>query len=471
MTVPPQPLSTLQAPSSPASSLPPKLALLGARDWDAPLAWRSGVPRSARHWLADAQALAARMPAGATSLVNLCADRYDFLVGFGAALLNGVPTLMPPNALPATLALLQRDYPKSWLVDHLDTDATELQALAVSDAAPMINGDLQAAVLLTSGSTGVPVPHGRTWRSVVLNAQAQAKRVQQALAARGVAGGLDTLTVVATVPPQHSYGFETSVTLSLLGGGALDAGRPFYPADIVTALDRVPRPRALVTTPFHLKTLLAADMPLPVADVIFCATAPLSPQLAAEAEQRLGGVLLEVYGCTEAGQVATRLPTQSPTWQTYGDLRVSRRAPSGDADESYWVEGGHVAVPTPLADVLDIDDGQHFRLLGRQGDLIHVAGKRSSLAHLNHHLNSIEGVSDGAFWMPPDAGSGDVVRPVAFVVSPTLSAAQVGQALQQRLDAVFVPRRIVLLPVIPRESTGKVTAGTLQALAQQHGLA
>jgi acyl-coenzyme A synthetase/AMP-(fatty) acid ligase len=90
---------------------------------------------------------------------------------------------------------------------------------------------------------------------------------------------------------------------------------------------------------------------------------------------------------------------------------------------------------------------------------------------LNHHLNSIEGVSDGAFWMPPDAGSGDVVRPVAFVVSPTLSAAQVGQALQQRLDAVFVPRRIVLLPVIPRESTGKVTAGTLQALAQQHGLA
>ena len=35
---------------------------------------------------------------------------------------------------------------------------------------------------------------------------------------------------------------------------------------------------------------------------------------------------------------------------------------------------------------------RRFRLLGRANDLIHVAGKRSSLAHLNFHLNRIEGV-------------------------------------------------------------------------------
>jgi hypothetical protein len=62
------------------------------------------------------------------------------------------------------------------------------------------------------------------------------------------------VNIVATVPPQHSYGFESSVLLALLGGAAFDSGRPFYPADIVAALERLPRPRALVTTPFHLKT-------------------------------------------------------------------------------------------------------------------------------------------------------------------------------------------------------------------------
>jgi acyl-coenzyme A synthetase/AMP-(fatty) acid ligase len=56
-------------------------------------------------------------------------------------------------------------------------------------------------------------------------------------------------------------------------------------------------------------------------------------------------------------------------------------------------------------------------LLGRANDLIHVAGKRSSLAHLNFHLNRIEGVDDGAFWLPDEVADG-VVRPVAFVVAP-----------------------------------------------------
>ena len=82
--------------------------------------------------------------------------------------------------------------------------------------------------------------------------------------------------LVATVPAQHSYGFESSVLLALLGDAAFDAGRPFYPADIAAALARVPRPRALVTTPFHLKALLLAGTELPPVDLVLSATAPLS---------------------------------------------------------------------------------------------------------------------------------------------------------------------------------------------------
>src|SRR5258708_15331138 len=45
---------------------------------------------------------------------------------------------------------------------------------------------------------------------------------------------------------------------------------------------------------------------LPAVDFLLCATAPLSPQLAAEAEARLTSPLFEIYGCTEAGRRVAR---------------------------------------------------------------------------------------------------------------------------------------------------------------------
>jgi hypothetical protein len=48
------------------------------------------------------------------------------------------------------------------------------------------------------------------------------------------------------------------VLLALISGNAFVAERPFYPADIATTLSSVPQPRALVTTPVHLRTLLAS---------------------------------------------------------------------------------------------------------------------------------------------------------------------------------------------------------------------
>jgi AMP-binding enzyme C-terminal domain len=99
-----------------------------------------------------------------------------------------------------------------------------------------------------------------------------------------------------------------------------------------------------------------------------------------------------------------------------------------------------------------------------------VAGRRSSLGYLNHHLNGIPGVEDGAFWLPDEVVDG-VVRPVAFVVAPTLDARAIIAALRERLEAVFVPRRVVHVEAFPREGTGKLTARALRefALAQLAG--
>lgn len=450
------------------------LPLLAGHSQASPLAWRAGRAVTAGQYLADVQALAVRLP-DQGALVNLCTDRYRFAVGLGAAMVKGHPSLLPPNALPATLAGLKQRHPTLYaLTDDADLVLPQIPLIrceadglagSVNGPWPALPAEQVAATLLTSGSTGEPQPHAKAWGALVTNIRAEADRLAEMLGAGSNPGAaLAGWSLVATVPGQHSYGFESSVLLAMLSGAAFDAGRPYFPADIADALARLPRPRALVTTPFHLKTFLAADVALPEVDVVLCATAPLSPQLAREAEARLGASLIEIYGCTEAGQVATRRTAASEVWQTFGALRLSRR----EADEEqYWVHGGHVLEPTRLSDVLDLLDDRHFRLLGRANDVINVAGKRSSLAHLNYHLNSLPGVQDGAFWLPDDQADA-VVRPVAFVVAPELSSRQIIDGLRARVEAVFLPRKVVQVPALPREATGKLTVQTLRAFALAH---
>ena len=453
------------------------LPLLADRDPDAPLAWCAGVPVSTRQFLADVARFAILLPAGG-SAVNLCVDRYAFAVSLAAALVRGHASLLPPDARPDTLARLLEsggnglfalaDDPKLQtpgmqrvLIEN--SPGLEADAADASAAVPAFDGAMHAASLLTSGSTGVPQPHAKTWRTLVGDVAVAVERLCRVLGRPSLEG----LTLVATVPGQHTYGLESSVLLAMLGGAAFQSGRPFFPADVAQTLASVPRPRALVTTPFHLKTLLLSGIELPPVDLILSATAPLSPQLAAQAEEAMGGVLLEIYGSTESGQVATRRTTKSEIWETFGQIRVHAEPGEGDAPERFVFDGDFLPVPTPMADVLELLDERRFRLFGRANDLIHVAGRRSSLAHLNYHLNSIAGVEDGAFWLPDEVADG-VVRPVAFVVAPTLTAGAIVAALRQRLEPVFVPRRVVQVKAFPREGTGKLTVRALRefALAQ-----
>ncbi len=451
----------------------PGLPLLSTADLSAPIAWRHGVAISAGQFVAEAQALATELPDHGP-VINLCQDRYFFALGLAAALLRGQTSLLPPNALPETLRqvpanggvpyALMDERPEDAHLDLGDLPVLHVQRpTAVSGVppareVPLIAADVAAVCLLTSGSTGAPQPHAKRWGPLVANIRAEAARLAQMLGRPTLAG----ITLVGTVPAQHSYGLESTVLLALLGGAAFDAGRPYFPADIAAALNSVPAPRALVTTPFHLKTLLLAGVPLPAVSLLLSATAPLSPQLAAQAESAMQGQLIEIYGCTEAGQVASRRTTEGEHWTTLGALQISTVT---NADgEHFIVSGGHVEQPTPLADVLVLDSPHRFRLLGRANDLIHVAGKRSSLSHLNFHLNRIDGVEDGVFWLPDEVAEG-IVRPVAFVVSATLTPRAVIAALRLQLEPAFVPRRVVMVAALPRVDTGKLTAAALRQFA------
>jgi acyl-coenzyme A synthetase/AMP-(fatty) acid ligase len=278
----------------------------------------------------------------------------------------------------------------------------------------------------------------------------------EAIGAAGLAGA----SLVGTVPHQHSYGLESLVVLAWQHGLLLRAEMPFFPADIVALLAEVPRPRILVTTPVHLRALLAESDDVPPVDLLLLATAPLALDLARVAEAAFAAPLFEIYGCSEVGQLAARRSVQTELWQCLDGITLRQDA------EGSWACGAAIAVETLLADVIDLADPAHFRLLGRMADQVNIAGKRSSLAFLTAHLLAIDGVEDAIFLLPDEPST---ERLAALVVAPHLTEAAILAALRVRIDPAFLPRPLRRVDRLPRDALGKVPRAAVACLLRRSG--
>ena len=444
------------------------------------VAYRAGASIRVAQFLADVARLARALGPSA-HVLNACADRYHFTVGLAAALVSGKVSLLPSTHAPEVVRHVSAFAPDAvCLTDDADCGIAlprvmyprgdslpaalerELQfaadvvadgAASVAAGVPQIDETQLVAYVFTSGSTGAPVPYRKSWGRLAACVREESRRL--GLTPRG------SCAIVATVPPQHMYGLESSVLIALCNGHALCAEQPFYPADIGAALDRLPRPRILVSTPVHLRALLASGVALPAVDLIVSSTAPLAQQLAIETERRFNTELMEIYGATETGEIASRHPTRGTEWSLWPGVTLSHE------NETCWAQGGHIEQPTRLYDVLEVTGEGRFQLHGRLTDQVNIAGKRSSLAYLNHQLNSIPGVLDGAFFhveesRPSHTG---VARIAACVVAPQLDAARLLEALCQRVDAVFLPRPLLFVERLPRNTTGKLPQEALRSLA------
>ena len=450
---------------------------------DQTIAWRDGSPVTVRAFVADVARVAAALPAGG-HVFNVCRDRYRFAVSLCAALVAGRISLLPSTHTPEMVRQLASFAPDAFCLHDAPDCTIDLPRFAYPDAAPgelasdapfavpQIDAARIMAYVFTSGSTGQPVPHRKTWGFLVACVRAAADRL-------GLLDGR-AATLIGTVPAQHMYGFESTVLLALLGGLAFSNRQPFYPGDIRDELDAIPQPRVLVTSPIHLRALLSAGHALPRAALVLSATAPLSEKLAREAEAALDAPLVEIYGSTETGQIATRRTSQGAAWALFPDIRLDARDEPGgdDSGPTVWVSGGHVEAPVPMGDALELLGDGRFLLHGRKADLVNIAGKRTSLAYLNHQLNAIAQVVDGVFFMPDEAGPahGDtarepVTRLVALVVAPTLAAADLQRALRERIDPAFMPRPLVFVDALPRNETGKLPRDVLAALVAHHARA
>lgn len=425
---------------------------------DSIVAWRADGAVTLRQFLTEVGELAALLPAG-SHLLNLCSDRYRFSVGLAAAIVSGKVSLLPSAHTAEVVRQIKLFAPDVFCLTDSDPCTVDLPQLrypvmgvsqAGAFAIPQIDSQQRIAVVFTSGSTGTPQPHPKTWGALVSSVQAEALRL----------GLPHNCTLIGTVPPQHMYGFESTLLMAWHSGNAFSHAQPFYPADICQAMAVVPAPRVLVSSPVHLRALLDAGLALPEITSVVSATAPLSAQLAQDIEVRCHAPLMEIYGSTETGQIASRRPTQSAEWQLFPGIELIAE---GDCVRAC---GGHIETPITMNDRIEPLAGGHFLLHGRIADLVNIAGKRHSLASLNHLLNTIPGVVDGAFYMPDETSPDHVTRLAACVVAPGMDAPHLLAALREHIDPVFLPRPLLFVDALPRNSTGKLPRATLQALFQ-----
>jgi acyl-coenzyme A synthetase/AMP-(fatty) acid ligase len=439
------------------------IALLSHSTPTAIIAYRAGLPVTAQRFLSDAGRLAQSLPAG-RHVLNVCADRYRFTVGLAACLITRRVSLLPSTHTPEVIGQLASFAPDAFcLTDDPQCDlglpkvhySEELPGGELPWTVPQIPVAQLAAIVFTSGSTGTPLPYKKTWGRL-------ARCVRNGAPRLGLSDGRSHV-LIGTVPAQHMYGFESTVLLALMSGNSFCAERPFYPADIAAAVAAVPQPRVLVTTPVHLRALLASEIGLPPMDLVVSATAPLTQDLARAVEQKFHSPLLEIYGSTETGQIAMRRTAESAAWRLWPEVRLKI------SDDQVFAHGGHVEQLTAMQDVIEITGDDEFLLHGRTADLVNVAGKRSSFGYLNAQLNAIPGVTDGVFFLRDGAtGSTGVARLGAVVVAPTLSAAALTEHLRQRIDPVFLPRPLIIVERLPRNATGKLPQQELQHLANCH---
>src|ERR1039458_6353368 len=181
---------------------------------DSIIAWRADGAVTLRQFLAEVRQLVALFPAG-SHLLNMCSDRYRFSVGLAAAIVAGKVSLLPSTPAPEVVRQIKVFAADVFcLTDSVlcSVDLPQLRypVMAISQpgafAIPQIDSKQRIAMLFTSGSTGTPQPHPKTWGALVSCVQAEALRL-----------GLPhntPCTMIGTVPPQHMYGFESTVLMA-----------------------------------------------------------------------------------------------------------------------------------------------------------------------------------------------------------------------------------------------------------------
>ena len=297
--------------------------------------------------------------------------------------------------------------------------------------------------------------------------------------------------LIHALPVFHTHGLFVATNMLLLAGGAM-LFLPKFDPDQVLAL--MPRATSLMGVPtFYVRLLQHPGLSKEVTRgmrLFVSGSAPLLAETHREWQARTGHAILERYGMTETNMNTSNPYDGERIAGTVGfplpgvDLRVAEpesgkvlgteeigvievrgpnvfkgywRMPEKTAQEfradGFFITGDHGKV----------DARGYVHIVGRGKDLIITGGYNVYPKEVETEIDLIPGVIESAVIGLPHADFGEGVAAVV-VADPakTPSEAEILSALEGRLARFKQPKRVMIVPELPRNTMGKVQKNILR---------
>jgi malonyl-CoA/methylmalonyl-CoA synthetase len=348
-----------------------------------------------------------------------------------------------------------------------------------------------AAILYTSGTTGRSKGAMLTHHNLLSNAQVLHEAWGWAEVNR--AGGHDTL--IHALPIFHVHGLFVASHGALLSGSRMIWFGKFDPRATVA---RLPEATVFMGVP----TLYVRLLGEPALSRAACAhmrlfvsgSAPLLLETFQQWQERTGHTILERYGMSETVMLTSNpyRPESARRGGTVGlplpgvGVRVhddkGRPVVTGEIG-GIEVKGpnvfkGYWRLPEKTADdfttdlwfktgdVGRIDADGYVTIVGRSKDLIISGGYNVYPAEIEGFINDMPGVAESAVVGVPHADFGEVgVASIVPKPGAALDAEAILAALKTRIANFKVPKRVFVVPDLPRNAMGKVQKNLLR---EQH---
>lgn len=220
--------------------------------------------------------------------------------------------------------------------------------------------------------------------------------------------------------------------------------------------------------------------------------APLPMQVLKDFEDKFKIPLIEGYGLSEASPVVTKNPLRGvrkpgSIGLPIPHVEVSIQDDAGrelgaDATGEVCVRGGNVMMgywnkPEETANAIrngwlltgDIgyrDADGYYYITDRKKDMLLVNGINVYPREIEEIIYQFPGVKEAAVIGIPDPRKGE--QPIAYVAASegaTLEEKAIIQFIKSKLADYKVPRKVVILPALPRNATGKILKTALRTLS------
>jgi long-chain acyl-CoA synthetase len=307
---------------------------------------------------------------------------------------------------------------------------------------------------LTSGTTTLPQAIGFTASQLVADCD-------QVCGTMGIGGGDLNYGVIAM---SHSYGFSNLATPLLCRGVRLVVATDPLPRAIEQGL-RSTGATVLAAVPAMFRGLLAAG-PLPESlRLCISAGSLLDPVLAREFFQKFGRKIHSFYGASECGGICYDSSEELPESPGF----VGEPLDGVDIEIADDPEGARILIRSEAVGIgmagaaggfqptdLLVRAAGGFRIVGRDSELINVAGRKVNPVEIEQVLVQFPGVSEAVVCGVDDPARGqEICALIAAKVSPDMLLLRHHCATQ--IAPWKVPRRFALVPDIPRNARGKTS--------------